>query len=128
MSLISALKQKAAALKKELSALYYAYRHPHTGLAPRLVILLTIGYAMSPVDLIPDFIPIIGHLDDLIIIPLLISLSVRLIPADVMEECRRMAEKKPVTLKKNWIFTAGIISLWTCIMVIIIRYLILNYQ
>ncbi|MBP7736346.1 MAG: DUF1232 domain-containing protein [Spirochaetes bacterium] len=121
MSLTSSLKRKAAALKKELSAIYYAYQHPRTGLAPRLIILFTLGYAMSPVDLVPDFIPVIGYLDDLIIIPLLIALSVRLIPADVMEECRRKAGERPVTLKKNWKFAAVIILLWIIIILIIAR-------
>ncbi|HOT43459.1 MAG TPA: DUF1232 domain-containing protein [Spirochaetota bacterium] len=121
MSLASSLKQKAAALKKELSALYYAYRHPRTGMAPRLIILFTLGYALSPLDLIPDFIPVIGHLDDLIIIPLLISLSVRLIPPEVMIECREKAATNPATLKKDWKFAAGIIFVWVCIIIIIIR-------
>ncbi len=128
MSIASSLKRKAAGLKKELSALYYAYRHPRTGIAPRLIILFTLGYALSPVDLIPDFIPILGYLDDIIIIPLLITLSIRLIPTDVMKECRRKSEEKPVTLKKNWKFAAVIITIWICIIFIIMRLIINHVQ
>lgn len=124
MSIITSLKQKAAVLKKELSALYYAYRHPQTGLAPRLIILFTLGYALSPVDLIPDFIPVIGYLDDLVIIPLLITVSIRLIPPDVMEECRRNAAEHPVTMKKNWKFAAMFIIIWACILLIITKTII----
>ncbi len=124
MSLISALKQKAAALKKELSALYYAYRHPRTGIAPRIIILITLGYALSPVDLIPDFIPILGYLDDLVIIPLLITLSIRLIPPVVMKECREKAEASPVIFSKNWKCAAAIIILWGFILFFIIRSII----
>ncbi len=126
MSLISSLKQKAADLKIELSALYYACRHPRTGISPRLVILFTLGYALSPVDLIPDFIPVIGHLDDLIIIPMLIALSIRLIPPDVMTECRRKAEENPVTLKKNWEFAAPMITIWICVIFMIMRSIIIH--
>ena len=124
MHLISALKQKASALRKELVALYYAYQHPRTGMAPRVVILFTLGYALSPIDLIPDFIPDLGYLDDLIIIPLLICLSVRMIPAEVMRECRQQAVENPVTLKKNWKFGAVIIILWLSILLVLSRSII----
>ncbi len=101
MELLATLKTKSKQLKKEIAAMYYAYQHPKVGRLPRLFILFTLGYALSPVDLIPDFIPILGYVDDLIIIPALISLSIHLIPQDILKEARKKAEQEPLRLKKN---------------------------
>jgi uncharacterized membrane protein YkvA (DUF1232 family) len=84
---------RAANIKKELLALYFAYRNPATGWLPKFIILLTLTYALSPIDLIPDFIPLLGYIDDLIIIPILISLSVKTIPGDILREARIDAGK-----------------------------------
>ncbi|HEQ72335.1 MAG TPA: DUF1232 domain-containing protein, partial [Spirochaetia bacterium] len=70
--MITHLHLHARKLEKEIFTIYYAYRNPKTRLLPKLIILITLGYALSPVDLIPDFIPILGYLDDLILIPALI--------------------------------------------------------
>src|SRR6187401_176576 len=91
MKLLQNLKQKARDLNTEVYALYLAYKHPEVSWVARLVIALTIGYALSPIDLIPDFIPVFGFLDDLLIVPAGIALSIRLIPADVLKECREKA-------------------------------------
>ncbi len=91
-------------LKTDLCALYYACRDPRTGVLPKLVILFALGYALSPVDIIPDFIPVIGHLDDVVIIPLLISLSIKIIPDDVWKDSHLKAVNEPVELKKNRLF------------------------
>ncbi|MCX8129334.1 MAG: YkvA family protein [Clostridia bacterium] len=106
-------KSRARKLKNEVKALYLAYKHPEVPWYARFLILLVVGYALSPVDLIPDFIPVLGYLDDLILIPLGVSLAIKLIPSGVMEECRRQSEgvfrgKKP----KNWIAGAVIIFIW----------------
>lgn len=111
-SVLKFLKEKAQHLKKELGALYYAWKDPGVGVIPRVVILVVLGYALSPVDLIPDFIPVLGYLDDLIIIPALITLSIRLIPESVMEESRRKAAEKPPVLSKNRRAGMLIILLW----------------
>lgn len=85
------LKARAQALKTELKALQIAYRDPRTPWAARACVLLVVGYALSPIDLIPDFIPVLGYLDDLILVPLGLALAIRLIPAEVLADARQTA-------------------------------------
>jgi uncharacterized membrane protein YkvA (DUF1232 family) len=101
----------------ELAVLYYAMRHPRTGLAARIVMSIALAYAMSPIDLIPDFIPILGQLDDLLIVPALVALALRLIPADVVRECRARAVAEPPSLRKNPVAAVVIIILWILVLV-----------
>ena len=110
----SGLKERAAPLKRELYALYLAYLHERTPWYAKAVIILTLAYAISPIDLIPDFIPVIGYLDDLIIVPAGISLSLRLVPPDVMEECRKSAASS-VSTRLKWLVAALIILLWVLV-------------
>lgn len=89
-------------LKTEVFALYLAYRDPRTPLSAKIFTACVVAYAFSPIDLIPDFIPVLGYLDDLILVPLGIMIAVRLIPPEVMQECRdrareRMRTDKPVS-------------------------------
>ena len=89
-------------LKGELYALYFAYRDPRTPWHARIVTAIVVGYAFSPSDLIPDFIPILGYLDDLLLVPLGIYIAIRLIPDEVLADSRRLAqgrldEGKPVS-------------------------------
>jgi len=118
--IIKNLKLKSKSLKKEIITIYYVYKNPKTKLLPKIIIILTLGYALSPIDLIPDFIPVIGHFDDLLIIPALIYLSIKLIPKDVMEESRKKAEKEPIKLKNNWIFALFFIFIWVVLLTAII--------
>ncbi len=112
MRVLEKLKSRALRLKKEIAAIYYAYRDPGTPLLPKIIIALTLGYALSPIDLVPDFIPVLGYLDDLIIIPALIALSIKLIPEEIMEESRRKAEYESLRLRRNWIFAIIFILIW----------------
>lgn len=91
---LAGLKRKARRLKRHLWALYLALKDPETPWSARLLIFLTLAYATSPIDLIPDFIPILGQLDDLIVVPVLIGLALRKIPKPVMSRCRREAWKR----------------------------------
>lgn len=90
-SLMARLKAQAKSLKTDIYALYLAFRDPQTPWYAQAIAGLTLAMALSPIDLIPDFIPVLGYLDDLIIVPLGISLSVKLIPQDVMTRCREQA-------------------------------------
>jgi uncharacterized membrane protein YkvA (DUF1232 family) len=89
--MLSRLKARAQLLKTETYALYLAARDPRTPWAARGLVLLVVAYALSPIDLIPDFIPVLGYLDDLLIVPAGIALALRMIPREVMEESRERA-------------------------------------
>jgi len=115
MKFTTKYKTRIEKIKTEILAVYYASKHPDLPLMPRIIILFTLGYALSPIDLIPDFIPVIGYLDDLIILPILISLSIKCIPVNIMEDARKQARKRPVTLKKNWRAGILIALLWAII-------------
>lgn len=106
-------KQRARALKELVSALSYAYRDPRTPWRARLVIACVVGYALSPIDLIPDFIPILGYLDDLVLLPFGVLIAVRLIPAGVWKDARERARTgSGVTTPANWIAASLIVVLW----------------
>ncbi len=112
-NILQTWKQRARQLKQEAYAMYLALRDPRVPWYARLVAACVVGYAFSPIDLIPDFVPVLGYLDDLIIVPLGIALALKMIPADVMAECRArsqavMAEGKPV----NRVAAGIIIAIW----------------
>ena len=107
------LKNKARLLKTEVYAIYLAYKDPRVPWYARIFAVCVVGYAFSPIDLIPDPIPVIGYLDDLILVPLGIFLVLKMIPKEVMAECREQArvvmlKDKPV----NWIAAIVIIGIW----------------
>jgi uncharacterized membrane protein YkvA (DUF1232 family) len=89
--MLEGFKNRVRLLKRETHALYLAARHPRTPWYAKLFVAGIVAYALSPIDLIPDFIPILGFLDDLILIPLGIVVAVKLVPADVLAECRAKA-------------------------------------
>lgn len=89
--MLNSLRARAQALKKEVLALAIAYRDPRTPWLARLCALAVVAYALSPIDLIPDFIPVLGLLDDLLLLPLGITLALKLIPPEVMAEARLTA-------------------------------------
>ena len=120
---MQALQQQARKLKKETYAIYLACKDPRVPWYAKLLAGCIVAYAFSPIDLIPDFIPIIGYLDDLIIVPLLIWLALKMIPAAVLNECREKAEAamgqgKPsskiaaVIIVMIWIVLAILIFVW----------------
>lgn len=111
MSFFVTLKQRARAIKADALALYFAARHSATPWYAKLAAVLIVAYAFSPVDLIPDFIPVLGYLDEVILLPLCIVLVLKLVPAAVMAECRQSAAQamqKPV----NWVAGAIIVAVW----------------
>ena len=118
---IERLKQKSRHLKIEIYALYLAYRDPRVPWYAKAFVALVVGYALSPIDLIPDFIPVLGYLDDLILIPLGVAVALKMIPEKVMEDCRIrskevMSKKKPI----NRIAAVVIICIWLILIVMTI--------
>jgi uncharacterized membrane protein YkvA (DUF1232 family) len=98
---LEAWKQGARELRIQVYALYLAYRDSRMPWYAKIFAVLVVGYAFSPIDLIPDFIPILGYLDDLVILPIAIALALRMIPTQVLAECQSqartvMAQGKPI--------------------------------
>lgn len=113
MRLLAEFKQRAHRLRAETFALYLAARHPGTPWYAKLFVAGIVAYAFSPIDLIPDFVPVLGYLDDLILIPIGIALAIRMVPSSVLAECRARAQEvmsqgKPV----NRIAGAVIVVIW----------------
>ena len=109
---ITSWKTRAKRLKNEIHALYLAARDPRTPWYAKVLAAFIIGYALSPIDLIPDFIPVLGYLDDLVIVPAGIALLIRMIPAGVLEECREKAQSQPISIRRNWIAGIIIVLIW----------------
>jgi uncharacterized membrane protein YkvA (DUF1232 family) len=110
---IRSWKTKSKQLRTEGYALYLASKHPRTPWYAKAFAVLIIGYALSPIDLIPDFIPVVGYLDDLIIIPAGIALLIKMIPEEVLEECREKARFQSMSQKRrNWIAPTVIVLIW----------------
>lgn len=115
----------ARRLKREVRAVYLAYRDPRVPWHARLLAGLVVAYAFSPIDLIPDVIPVLGYLDDLILVPLGIALALRMIPPQVMAECRaRAAQEANDRHPANWAAAAVIIALWIGLAALVVAYLV----
>lgn len=115
------LQQRAKKLKKDIPAVFLAFKHKATPWYAKAVLGITLVYALSPIDLIPDFIPALGYLDDIILLPALIALAIRMIPIKVMEECRLKAENLWKNAKPSkWYFAIPFISIWIIIVAVII--------
>ena len=113
MNTLSKLKNYAKTVKQDLVVLYLSYKDPRTPLYAKILAMCVVAYAFSPIDLIPDFIPIIGYLDDVILVPLGIIVTLKLIPSAVLEEKREQARHMEKSDKpKNWFAGAVFIVIW----------------
>ena len=113
MTAIQRWQERAKSLKLETYALYLAYRDPRVPWYAKVLAAAVVAYAFSPVDLIPDFVPVLGYLDDLLIVPLGVALALKMIPQDVLDRCRERAradlgQEKPA----NWLAGALVVALW----------------
>ena len=117
------LKECVRHLKGETFALYLAARHPQTPWYAKIFVAGVVAYAFSPIDLIPDFVPVLGLLDDLILVPIGIAIAIRMIPPAVLTECRvraqaMMADEKPssrvaaIVIIGIWVLVAALFALW----------------
>jgi uncharacterized membrane protein YkvA (DUF1232 family) len=108
---IESWQQKATNLRVEVHALYFAVRDPRVPWYAKVFAGCIVAYALSPIDFIPDFIPILGYLDDLVLIPLGIGLALKIMPPAILADCRekaRSAREKP----KSWVGATVIVSIW----------------
>lgn len=120
MGSIRRLESWARGLKVEVYALYLAYRDPRVSWYARVFAAAVVGYAFSPIDLIPDVVPVLGYVDDLIVVPLGIALAIRMIPPHVLAECRekaREARNRPV----NRVAAVVIVLLWIALALLAVR-------
>ncbi len=123
MRLLESLKRRARRLRTETYALYFAYRDPRVPWYAKVFMGAVIGYALSPVDLVPDFIPVLGYLDDLIIVPAGVYLALKMVPREVMEECRARAEHEGISSRVKWVAAAVIVAVWLLVLYLLFRLL-----
>ena len=114
-------KTKAEDLMKDIPVVYLALKDKKTPFSAKLVAFLIVVYALSPVDLIPDFIPFLGYLDDIIILPALILIMINLIPQDIWDLCRK--EATGMVMEKKWCYVSPIILIWMVLIVLLIKWI-----
>ena len=115
------LKQRAKQLKTNIPIIWLALKHKQTPLIAKAIAVFIMVYALSPIDLIPDFIPILGYLDDIIILPLLIMACMHFIPTNVIQECEQKVQANTQFLEKKWVFAIPFLLIWTIIIVVLIK-------
>ena len=116
------LKERAKRLKTDIPAVFLAIKDKDTPVIAKIFGAVTVAYALSPIDLIPDFIPILGYLDDLILLPVLVALTIKFIPKEVMEKNRALSEGMWENGKpKKWYFAVPIVIIWLLIIWLILK-------
>eukprot|EP00198_Chlamydomonas_reinhardtii_P003444 XP_001692780.1 predicted protein [Chlamydomonas reinhardtii] len=127
LTLYGRLKKAAKDLKHEVLAIYYAMHDPRTPWLPKAIAFVILAYALSPLDLIPDFIPILGIIDDLILLPALLWLAIWLLPHGVMDEARQRAHVEPFRPGRNWLVATFIAGMWVACLEWLLWFLINRY-
>lgn len=108
---IERLRSRARVIKRDTYTLYFAARHPRTPWYAKVLAGAVVAYALSPFDLIPDFIPVVGYLDDIIIVPLGIAVVLQLVPSDVLADCREQAQMR-MNRPVSWVGAAFMVAVW----------------
>lgn len=116
------MKARAKKLKTDIPALFLALKDKDTSILAKVFAGITVAYALSPIDLVPDFIPVLGYLDDIILLPMLVALTIKFIPNDVLDRNRKQAEGmwsegKP----KKWYYAIPIVTIWVLLIVLILK-------
>lgn len=115
MSIFESMREWARRIKRDSVTLWFASRHPDTPLLPKAICVVAVAYALSPIDLIPDFIPVLGYIDDVILLPALIWLAVRLMPVAVIESSRADADRwmaEQGTKPRSYAGATAIVAIW----------------
>lgn len=116
------MKTRAQKLKTDIPAIFLTLKDKDTPILAKIFAGITVAYALSPIDLVPDFIPVLGYLDDVIILPMLVALTIKFLPKDVLERNRRQSEGlwkdgKP----KKWYYAIPIVIIWLLIVIVILK-------
>ena len=119
------LKERAKQLKNDIPAVFLALKDKDTPWVAKVFAALTVVYALSPVDLVPDFVPVLGYLDDVILLPALVALTIRFIPQKMFEKYRREAEGMWQNGKpKRWYYGIPFVMIWTFLLVLIMKWIL----
>lgn len=118
---VAAWRERVKEVESEVYALYLATRDSRTPIVAKGLVVLLVAYAVSPIDPIPDFIPGIGYLDEILILPLGVGLAIRLIPDTVLAECRQRANEEIDVGKARWIGVGLTLLLWLILAILVIR-------
>ena len=116
------LKEWAKKLKNDIPTVFLALKDQDTPVIAKIIAGVTVAYALSPIDLVPDFIPVLGYLDDVILLPALVALTIKLIPKDIWERNRKLSEGlwengKP----KKWYYGIPVVIIWVLIVLLIVK-------
>ena len=116
------LKERARKLKTDIPALFLALKDKETPIVAKVLAGIVVAYALSPIDLVPDFIPVLGYLDDIIFLPMLIMVTIKFIPKNVLERCRKQSkgmwkEGKP----KKWYYATPIVLIWLIVIALLLK-------
>ena len=116
------LKERAKKLKMDIPTIYLALKDKDTPISAKIIAGITVAYALSPVDLVPDFIPVLGYLDDVLLLPMLVALTIKFIPEDALERNRKQSEGmwkdgKP----KKWYYAIPIVIFWILLVCLIVK-------
>ena len=119
------LNARAKRLKTDIPALFLSLKDKDTPILAKVFAGITVTYALSPIDLVPDFIPFLGYLDDVILLPMLVALTIKFIPKDVLEKNRKQSEGmwkdgKP----KKWYYAIPIVLIWFLIIILVLKVII----
>ena len=116
------LRERAKKLKMDIPTIYLALKDKETPISAKIFAGITVAYALSPIDLIPDFIPVLGYLDDVVLLPMLVALTIKFIPTDIIERNRLKAEGMWESGKpKKWYYAIPIVLIWLLIIWLIIK-------
>lgn len=116
------LKERANKLKKNVPAVFLALKDEDTPVIAKVFAAVAVAYALSPVDLIPDFIPVLGYIDDVVLLPMLIAITVKLIPKDVWARCQKESENMWENGKpKKWYFAIPVVLLWLLVIWLMVK-------
>ena len=116
------LKERAKKLKTDIPAIFLALKDKETPIIAKIFAGITVAYALSPIDLIPDFIPVLGYLDDVILLPAFVALTIKFIPNDILEKNRKLSEGMWENGKpKKWYYAILIVLIWILIVIWILK-------